>query len=479
MTQPTAYTPQHDYSAELGTTHGTHLDEDFNDIEQTTREIRVNLSLIQADDGGLRAEVVRPEAFSAASLALMAGSWIPRGAWVTTTQYSRSDVVAYNNDAYVAVSDHTSSDFATDLANDLWIKIVANATVAAASVTLVASGFLASTNVQAGLEEVSNEINNHLADTEDAHDASAISYAGATGITATDVEGALDELAAEKANLAGADFTGPITVTTVNFASAAGTADAITATIDGITALVNGLTIVLESQAANTSATPTLDLNGLGAKVIYKANGVSLASGSIPAANYPMILTYSDSLNGWAMANSADNLNLTTLDKTVSSITIASSTVETAVYSVSIPANTLGTRKSIKFKFIGDYLNNSGGNANFTVRVTYGATTLLSTGAIAIATSASRRALIVEGEIMAAGATNAQAGWCDITLSDQPLGGNSTVEAATYPPGKRMGGNVLAEDSTSAKNLQILITHGVNSANVAARRHAASVVLIP
>lgn len=38
----------------------------------------------------------------------------------------------------------------------------------------------------------------HLADMTDAHDASAISYAGGTGISATDVEAAIDELATEK-----------------------------------------------------------------------------------------------------------------------------------------------------------------------------------------------------------------------------------------------------------------------------------------
>lgn len=40
----------------------------------------------------------------------------------------------------------------------------------------------------------------HLADTSDAHDASAVSYGGGTGMSATDVEAAIDELATEKAN---------------------------------------------------------------------------------------------------------------------------------------------------------------------------------------------------------------------------------------------------------------------------------------
>jgi hypothetical protein len=40
----------------------------------------------------------------------------------------------------------------------------------------------------------------HTTDPTDAHDASAISYAGGTGLSATDVEAALDELATEKVN---------------------------------------------------------------------------------------------------------------------------------------------------------------------------------------------------------------------------------------------------------------------------------------
>jgi hypothetical protein len=41
------------------------------------------------------------------------------------------------------------------------------------------------------------DLSDHLADTSDAHDASAISYAGGTGMSATDVEAAIDELASE------------------------------------------------------------------------------------------------------------------------------------------------------------------------------------------------------------------------------------------------------------------------------------------
>jgi hypothetical protein len=67
--------------------------------------------------------------------------------------------------------------------------------VSADSTTLVGTG----TDVQAVLEELDNAVADHLADATAAHAASAVSYGGAAGLSATDVEAALDELDSEKA----------------------------------------------------------------------------------------------------------------------------------------------------------------------------------------------------------------------------------------------------------------------------------------
>lgn len=71
----------------------------------------------------------------------------------------------------------------------------------ASAITNVASGNLASTDVQSALNELQTDIDtgatnlsNHLADTTDAHDASAISNVPAGNLAATDVQTALDEL---------------------------------------------------------------------------------------------------------------------------------------------------------------------------------------------------------------------------------------------------------------------------------------------
>jgi hypothetical protein len=100
----------------------------------------------------------------------------------------------------------------TTLKQVAWTDDVAGGTVAAADVTYAGSTNLAANDVEEALDELDSEkastgsvttvqtnLDNHTGDTTDAHDASAISYAGATGLAATDVEAALDELDSEKA----------------------------------------------------------------------------------------------------------------------------------------------------------------------------------------------------------------------------------------------------------------------------------------
>lgn len=68
----------------------------------------------------------------------------------------------------------------------------------------------------------------------------------------------------------------------VNFASAAGTANALTATLDPApTSLVAGLHILLEVPSVNTSGTVTLNINGLGPVPVYRRNSDSLRPSDI------------------------------------------------------------------------------------------------------------------------------------------------------------------------------------------------------
>lgn len=89
------------------------------------------------------------------------------------------------------------SDLATHLAD------TSDAHDASAISLLDTANQYTATNVETALAEVLDEVQAHEADTSAAHAASAISYNGGTGMSATDVEAAIDELATEKADDSG------------------------------------------------------------------------------------------------------------------------------------------------------------------------------------------------------------------------------------------------------------------------------------
>lgn len=91
----------------------------------------------------------------------------------------------------------------------------------ASAISVTPTGDITSTNVQAAISELENDIdltqatnnavqtavNNHIADAVDAHDASAISYDNSTsGLTATDVQAAIDEIALNAATGGGSGY---------------------------------------------------------------------------------------------------------------------------------------------------------------------------------------------------------------------------------------------------------------------------------
>lgn len=187
MAQPTAYTPAYDFSDYQSVSPndplpGDKVDDEFAAIKVTTDEIRVNLALIQRDDGALANRVVTPDSLSVASLALIGGGWTPRGAWVTATAYAVSDVVSQGGVSYVCVTAHTSGTFSTDLAAGKWLTI--GATAAAAVYDNTTSG-LTATTAQDAIDEIQG-------------DAAKIDYSNAvSGLVATNVKAAIDEVDAK------------------------------------------------------------------------------------------------------------------------------------------------------------------------------------------------------------------------------------------------------------------------------------------
>jgi hypothetical protein len=93
------------------------------------------------------------------------------------------------------------------------------------------------------------------------------------------------------------------------WAVAAGTADVITLTLaPAAPALVDGLCVSFRASGANTVTTPSLNVNGLGAKTIVKQGGQALGIGDIPRALYECICVYNLANTRWELLN-PDNPN--------------------------------------------------------------------------------------------------------------------------------------------------------------------------
>ena len=91
------------------------------------------------------------------------------------------------------------------------------------------------------------------------------------------------------------------------FAVASGTGNALTATLpSSLTAISDGFTIIVRSSAANTGATTlvlTLGSTVLSSASIVKGNNTALSGGEIPAAGYPLSLTYSSTFGAWVLTD--------------------------------------------------------------------------------------------------------------------------------------------------------------------------------
>jgi hypothetical protein len=105
--------------------------------------------------------------------------------------------------------------------------------------------------------------------------------------------------------VASTEFVHAVSVTR-RAASAGGTADAITvAYTPTVTALVNHMELFVRASAANTTATPTLSVDGLPAKTIVKGNNLPLLAGDIPGAGFHMHVRYDQTLDKFQLMNPA------------------------------------------------------------------------------------------------------------------------------------------------------------------------------
>jgi hypothetical protein len=133
------------------------LDALMSAIKATLDDICDNLALIQRDDGELLDGRVKIHTLASDVLALISsGAFNVTGGWVTATEYEQGDIVLQNSIVYLCIVDHTSGTFATDLAAMKWgaLTFVQSAT----DTPFSATSTLSSTNVQAAIQELDNEV---------------------------------------------------------------------------------------------------------------------------------------------------------------------------------------------------------------------------------------------------------------------------------------------------------------------------------
>lgn len=92
-------------------------------------------------------------------------------------------------------------------------------------------------------------------------------------------------------------------------ATAGGTANALTASFNpAITTLYDGMPLLVRAALANTTATPTLAVNGLTARSIVKGNNLPLNAGDIAGAGHWLEVNYDAAMGKFVLANPATGL---------------------------------------------------------------------------------------------------------------------------------------------------------------------------
>lgn len=158
----------------------------------------------------------------------------------------------------------------------------------------------------------------------------------------------------------------------------------------------------------------------------------------------------------------------TVLDREVTDLTVANTTVETDIFNHSIPGNTIGTEGVVRAVIVGDMLKNNVVGETLTVRVYLGATTLFDDviGA-AIPISASRRPFMMEFWLANQNATNDQHGGGYVLLgtaggATTGIGNFNTDEIGTNAS---IVGVASAIDTTVAAVFRVSVQWSVASAN--------------
>lgn len=155
-------------------------------------------------------------------------------------------------------------------------------------------------------------------------------------------------------------------------------------------------------------------------------------------------------------------------------VDVVNTTTETAIFTNSLPAGALGTLATAELIIEGDYLNNSGGSLQPTIRVYYGATKMFDSSFVSLTAASTRKAYRMSARLSALNSTSSQlvninwttSGSLTGTAGQGSLDSNNPNDVATVD-------GTAAEDSTAAKGFGITVAWPSANASASFRaKHA-------
>lgn len=161
------------------------------------------------------------------------------------------------------------------------------------------------------------------------------------------------------------------------------------------------------------------------------------------------------------------------LDRNVTTAEIVSNASEATVYTFSVPANTLGTNRSIRLTLVADYLNNTGAPKVLNATVKYGGSVVGLLGN-SLAASATRYSVRISVDLNAFAATGTQVGMCNMVTVPGITGGASGGSVTD----DWSGNTGLTVDSTAAQTLLVTVTLNTSSASLSFKIKTVQVELL-
>lgn len=260
-----------------------------------------------------------------------------------------------------------------------------------------------------------------------------------------------------------ANPTGPLGIATKQYADRVNKAVSTTSSGDAYTVvnpsplsgLVDGLLQSVKWDHTNTTATPTLNVDNLGALVLAGPSGAPVLTGGL-VKNHVDLLIYDAVSNQWIVLTAGPVMFRNPGNPAVD---IVNTTANTAIFNQTIAGGAMGAYSRIRATLIGDYWDNSqisGGPPPVIITVYLNGGLLFNSGtAWAVGSNYQSSRVAVKGviEIANRGLTNAQ--WCHMNIWQGGTLGAGVAGALAMGNGYLQGFNGAGVDTTAAVTLQV------------------------